>query len=353
MVQGVANSAADPIFANLRAVLEGVAECAPGSARPMANAFPLSASVVRTADRSVDITINPILINGQVVGNLNESNFEVIENGCGKRIAVTTSMRAVDVDITFIQDFSGSMGNAITGVRNSVLAFASDLQNRGVNVRLASVGFSGSGSIPTSPATSSCEFLGPAQDFTDPAAFRAHVATSWVTRSGCDTPENGLEAIEYAQERLSWRPGAARVYILITDSSLHTKLTSCNGRGACTDHDLASITALIGSSATMHVVAHASATSRTAGRGLDPWTLADAVGGKKLTLGAGGTVDLIGLNISSVIGQVARLSYQSTSNERATHDIRIRVSIPGIGVSEIAPGLTLYRGSTPPATARP
>lgn len=354
MAKGEQDRASDPLFVNIRSVLNSLVDCAPPPARPTSNAFPFSASLVRGTGRTVDVTVNPIIIAGRVINSLNEANFEVIENGCSKRLEFTTASRPVDVDIAFIQDLSGSMGSSITGVRNSVLAFASDLQSRGLAVRLASVGFSGPGTIASTPATSNCEYLGPVRDFTDAVTFSAHVTASWRATRGCDVPENGLEAIEYAHDSLDWRPGAARVYILIADASLHTRATSCNAAGACTNHDLSSITALVGAGATMHVVANASATRRSSAGGLDPWALADSLGGRKLTLGVNGDVDLIGLNIASVIGQVVRLTYSSTSDEKAMNAIRIRVSIPGEGSSEISPGLTLYRASnTKPAGTAP
>jgi pimeloyl-ACP methyl ester carboxylesterase len=352
MATGESNSASDPLFANLRAVLAGLADCSPAPSRPTSNAFPLSASAVRTSSRTINVTINPILIGG-VPAALSGSNVEVIENGCSKHLTVTTGTGPIDADIVFIQDLSGSMSAEIVGVRNSVTAFANDLLARGLSVRIGSVGYSGNGSIPTSPPTSSCEFLGPVRDLTDPATFRAHVAASWSAFDGCDGPENGLEAIEYAHQSLSWRPGAARVYILITDSSVHTKATSCNSLGPCTNQDLASITALVGSTATMHVVAPSNSAARTTGGGLDPWQLADALGGKRLTLATNGVVDLVTLNLSATIGQVVRLSYESASNEKATHDLRVRVTLPLAGVSEIATGLAVYQKQLAPPIVKP
>lgn len=91
-------------------------------------------------------------------------------------------------------------------------------------------------------------------------------------------------------------------------------------------------------------MASSNAAARTSGRGLDPWLLADALGGRRLTLGSGGSVDLIALNITSVIGQVVRVSdIERIRLVLAMHDIRIRVNIPGAGASEISPGLTFYR----------
>src|SRR5690606_36655026 len=132
---------------------------------------------------------------------------------------VTTSEGAVGVDLVFIQDLSGSMGGAITGVRNSVISFAEQLAERGLDIRIGSEGYSGPSTIPSTPAGSPDEFLGPLQDLTTPVAFRKHVEAEWVATGRGDAPENGLQAIEYAHRMFSWRPGATRVMILITDIS--------------------------------------------------------------------------------------------------------------------------------------
>jgi len=212
------------------------------------------------------------------------------------------------VDIVFIQDMSGSMGSAINGVKSSVLAFAEDLKARGLNARLGAVGYSGAGTIPSSPAGSPCEFLGPFQDLTTPDAFQASVVSTWVATGGCDTPENGLEAIEYAHTHMSWRAGVGRrFYIDITDASHHVAGQDCDGAGPCTDETLASIVALLASSAIIHVVAPADPAARTVDGGLDPYLLADATGGRKFDLGSG-NVDLVSLGISATIHRDVLLS---------------------------------------------
>lgn len=212
------------------------------------------------------------------------------------------------VDIVFIQDMSSSMGAEINGVKNSVLAFAEDLKARGLNARIGAVGYSGPGTIPSSPAGSPCEFLGPVQDLTTPDAFEAAVASTWVATGGCDTPENGLEAIEYAHTHMSWRAGVGRrFYIDITDTGHHVAGQDCDGVGPCTDETLASIVALLASSAVIHVVAPASEAARTVDGGLDPYLLADATGGRKFDLGSG-NVDLVSLGISATIHRDVLLS---------------------------------------------
>src|SRR2546430_15049372 len=105
-------------------------------------------------------------------------------------------------DIVFIQDMSPSRGPAINGVKSSVLAFAEDLKARGLNARIGAVGYSGPGTIPSTPAGSSLEFLGPFHDLTTPDAFQASVTSTWLATGGRGITLNGLWAIEFVHTQL-------------------------------------------------------------------------------------------------------------------------------------------------------
>jgi hypothetical protein len=286
--------------------------------------------VARSSGDQVDVVLNPIIVNGDPVTGLDESNFIVVEDGCARPFTVTTSEGAIGVDLVFIQDLSGSMGGAITGVRESVISFAEQLATRGLDIRIGSVGYSGPSTIPSTPAGSYSEYLGPVQDLATPAEFQAHVAAQWYASGGGDAPENGLEAIEYAHQNLSWRPGATRVMIMITDISQHWSGSGCG----CSDQSLESIVDLIGSSTVVHVVAPADDYLRTYPPGMDPWLLADATGGVRLALGSG-VLDLNALEIESVLAETIRLTFQSASTEAVPHDLRVRVTLPDGTASEL------------------
>jgi hypothetical protein len=294
-----------------------------------ASSFRVSGSVARSSERFVDVVLNPILVGGTPVKGLNESNFIVVEDGCRRPFTVTTSEGAVGVDLVFIQDLSGSMGGAITGVRTSVISFADQLARAGLDIRIGSVGYSGPSTIPSTPAGSTSEYLGPVQDLTSPTAFQAHVTSQWYASGGGDAPENGLEAIEYAHNNLTWRPGATRVMIMITDISQHWSGSGC----LCSDQSLETIVDLIGSSTVVHVVAPADDYLRTYSPGMDPWLLADATGGARLALGSG-VLDLNALEIEAVLAETIRLTFESASVEPVTHDLRVRVTLPTGEASE-------------------
>jgi pimeloyl-ACP methyl ester carboxylesterase len=323
-------------------LLAQLSQCLPGTppAAPAVNGFPLSGTLSRQANGRIDVVLNPVAVDGAPARGLTKANFTVVENHCLKPFEITTSEGNLGVDVVFIQDLSGSMAGAITGVRNSVLQFATSLRDRGLNVRIGSVGFSGPGTITTHANQGSCERVGPVQDLASPETFRAHVAASWTANGGCDSPENALEAIEHAHRNVTWRTGAARVYVLITDVSMHTASTVCNGLGPCTDQTLESIVALVGGTATIHAVAPASAASRTLQGGLDPYLLADRTGGARLALGTG-VLDLNALGIADRVADVVRLTFASGSGDPARHRIRVRVEYGG-KAAELSPGLILY-----------
>jgi len=307
------------------------------------NAFPLSGSIAREPNGSVDVTLNGVLVGGVVQTGLTKANFTIVENGCAlppDQFDLTTGQGHVGVDIVFIQDLSFSMDSEITSVKNSVVNFATSLAAQGLDARFGSVGYSGPGTIPSTPGNAPSEYLGPIQDLTDATTFRNHVASQWVSVGGGDDPENGLEAIEYAMNQLSWRAGAVRILIDITNSSHHTAADDCDGLGPCTDETLASITTLLAGRAVVHVVAPASVAGRTQDGGLDPYLLAAATGGTALDLGSG-TFDLSTVGVSAAIAATTRLTFTSASATAAPENLRVLVTING-QTSELAPGLIAY-----------
>jgi hypothetical protein len=98
---------------------------------------------------------------------------------------------------------------------------------------------------------------------------------------------------------------------------------------------------MIGSTATLHAVAPSSASVRTTGGGLDPWLLAERLGGAKLVLPSTGSVNLNSIGVTEAITDIVRLTFRSTSDVRANHRIRVRVQV-GAKVSELSPGLVQY-----------
>ncbi|MHB1225046.1 MAG: alpha/beta fold hydrolase [Gemmatimonadaceae bacterium] len=332
----------DLVFAKVREVLLTLAtECEVPPDRPTTNDFVFSGSVSRRAGLdSIDVTINPITIDGVPVADVTEANFTLIENGCVKHATASQGEASVPVDLVFIQDLSSSMATEIRSVRNSVEQFASALATAGLDVRFGSIGFTGRASlIPSSPAGSPAEFIGPIHDFSDVTAFATHV-DSWradAPSTNRDPDENPLEAIEYAHQRLSWRPEAARVYIVITDARMHVADDICNGDGPCTDQTPTSILQLLGTSAVVHTVAPVN----PEGTGALPQTLATGSGGRSLELPRSRAFDLTATGLVETLVQTLRLTYHAMTSAPATQIVRVRAEIVVDGetlVAELAPG---------------
>lgn len=332
-------------FARVDDALTRLASCQP-TTPPLTTGHPfvVSGTVLRRDATHIDITLNGIVINGVVQANLPLSAFTIVENGCAipaSDVVLTTGLGHVGVDLVFVQDLSGSMNTVIEGVKATVTSFAANLAAQGLDVRFGSVGYSGDVStIPSTPAGARSEYVGPVQDVTDVVTFRNHVISSWFSGGGGDDPENGLEAMEYAMNRLTWRPGAVRVFVDITNSGHHTAADSCNSQGPCTDETLPSIATLLAGRGVLHAVAPVGLVDRTQEGSLDPWLVAAATGGKSLVLG-NGVFDLNTIGITDAIAATTRLTFRSASSSAAPENLRILVTIGG-KTAELAPGLLEY-----------
>jgi len=103
------------------------------------------------------------------------------------------------VDVVFVVDDTGSMGNNIDGVRNNVREFANDIESEGIDAQYALITFSREPEVDQ-------ELTG------DPGDIET--ALDEVSVSG--GIEDNFDALELATER-DFRPGAQRVIVDITD----------------------------------------------------------------------------------------------------------------------------------------
>lgn len=161
--------------------------------------FPFTFSNVRVTD------------NGIAVTDLTADNFKCSENGIVQTdfFQVTSPQTAGGVrlaDIVFLIDASGSMGSAINGVKNNVNTFADALVASDVDYRLGLVQF-GQYSDSGHPQ------LFNSGNLTDAAQFKEFVNTLSATGGY----EPGFLALRMAAQGFNFRPGAQKVFLLISD----------------------------------------------------------------------------------------------------------------------------------------
>ncbi|MCH8272083.1 MAG: choice-of-anchor J domain-containing protein, partial [Candidatus Marinimicrobia bacterium] len=148
------------------------------------------------------------------ISSLTSSNFQVFENnvlqtehfnvvppqsGGGTRIA----------DIVFIMDNSGSMSDEQAAIRNNVIDFVDNLSASGINFALGLTRYGGeSGGIPI--------FEDNGVLTTDPVYFKDNV---WLRNNISGGSEPGYLAMVRSASNFSFRPGAQRIFIIITDET--------------------------------------------------------------------------------------------------------------------------------------
>lgn len=171
----------------------------------------------------------------------------VAEDGVlkGLKVAQAKAENRLPVDIAFLVDNSGSMDEEADGVADKIVAFANVLTQSGVDAKLAVVGYGGSGEV-----NGAADFDGAAgveaylkrqglKGTSRTMGFEGTKAETLRTKAdaqGDPSGENGISGLMFAEANLSFRPGAARVFVNFTDEPTQpgnkapwmTK-TICNG----------------------------------------------------------------------------------------------------------------------------
>jgi len=149
---------------------------------------------------------------GNPITDLSQENFQCTENGTPQtdNFHVTPPEEGGSVrlaDVVFLIDTSGSMGGAIAGVRNNVNAFADALAGSSIDVRLGLVQF-GQSSYSGAP-----QLFNGGNLTGDIDEFKGFVNTLYA--SGGYEP--GFLALQKAAQEFTFRPGAQKVFLLISD----------------------------------------------------------------------------------------------------------------------------------------
>lgn len=148
---------------------------------------------------------------------VNEDNFKVFEDGKAQGFLLEKVSRVRNkVDIVFIVDVTGSMGEEINGVKSSMINFINGLESSGLDAKVAIVPYDDY--VPTKDYTYSPPWL----DLSNLSDASSYVG-DLIAAGGGDFPENAYGAIMYAWNNVSWRPDSQRIFILLTDALSHYK----------------------------------------------------------------------------------------------------------------------------------
>lgn len=164
-----------------------------------AEAFPVIKSFVTVLDAATRVSLT----------GLTTDNFKVHEDGTLQSpitVSALTSTSGARADIVFVFDVTGSMGEEIAGLISRTQAFADVLTAKGIDFQLGLVTFG--------------DVVEEVHDFTaDAAEFKAWME-GLTASGGGDVKENALEGLARAT-RLSFRNGAQKMAVLITDADYH------------------------------------------------------------------------------------------------------------------------------------
>ncbi len=149
--------------------------------------------------------------NGLPVTNLTEANFQCLENGVPQtaRFQVTPPQSGDNVrlaDIIFLIDASGSMVEEIADVRASIAAFTEELVASDIDFRLGLVQFGNRGE--TNP------FLFNNGNLTSNVELFRRMTRAIGIGGGF---EPGFLALRMAIQGFNFRPGAQKIFVLISD----------------------------------------------------------------------------------------------------------------------------------------
>ena len=158
--------------------------------------------------------------NYDIPSDISVDNFKVFEDGKAQGFLLSKLSETTNkIDIMIIMDTTGSMGNEIDGLKNSLVNFINYLKDGGFDVKVGIVPYD-----DNAPAGGSdYSTYDPAwQNLTDLTTARDYVSKLYASGGG-DYPENTYGAIMYAWNNASWRAEAQRIFILFTDNSSHYK----------------------------------------------------------------------------------------------------------------------------------
>ena len=281
---------------------------------------------------------------------------------------------ATPIDIVFILDNTGSMGGTIDGVKDSIDNFAQTLEANSVDAKFGLVTYGDSALHPTPAGSITSEgfydasYPRPILNFSSAEALSNILSTEVFADGGGDGPENPLDAVKWALTvnattgaftNLTWRPGAQKIFIILTDINGHqtSEATFINPYGSpvtdeasnnkCTTTILTELARIKNFNAKVYAVSpdytvsqlpYADVRLLADGFG-EGRTTAEAItftsGGQWIELPSGGSVDLSELGISSTLisGRTIRLEGYTFENGEA-YTLIVYYDVDGDGIMD-------------------
>jgi hypothetical protein len=179
---------------------------------------------------------------GMGIFSLDEENFIAYEDGVVQdsmfEVYPPTDTIPAASDIVFVFDVTGSMVDVINSLKANTQLFADSLMAAGINFRLGLVAFRDDYIMFNNGNLVPPESLN---------VFRGWI-NSLTATGGDDGPEDGFDALD-AATTMNFRPGAQKVFILVTDAPCHYEqdwlCSNCSYSGDFTDHTQESIVDLL------------------------------------------------------------------------------------------------------------
>lgn len=238
------------------------------------------------------------------------------------------------LDIVFLIDNSGSMGEESDAIAREIIAWAQHLGTKNLDLKFGCIGYNGdvTGATNLTDENQLSQYLnrntGTRRTMgfygADSAALENKANDPYYEQAG---GECGMVALQFADKNFNWRPQANRVYINFTDEPNQP----ANVPDFSVDFlkDQKNWNTLQG---TIHSVFSQDTTSFIEAPGLDekPWLMADYTGGTKLFINTDASdLNLLSMPVTGAIANSYIIKFLNTSTvPDGSHNIVITVQNP-------------------------
>ena len=162
---------------------------------------------------------DPNRLSPDFVDNSNEAVYAMLEELKGKAPTLMAGSGTTKVDVVFIIDSTGSMGDEISNVKSNVSSFASYLAEKDITLRLGLIDYE---DITCDGADSTIVHSYGHSNWMNVSQF-LEAMTGVVLGYGGDAPETPIDALAHLTNgSLSWSSDSYKFAVLITDADYKT-----------------------------------------------------------------------------------------------------------------------------------